>query len=163
MKEIKKVYGPYLVKSPKSHILGRKIVLTYFTDGTRKTLLYSRYLIEQKLGRSLKTEEQVDHIDGDKTNDSIENLQILDIKEHSRLDTRHVKKIEITCVRCGSKKLRAARDVDHNAKMGKAGPFCKPCAGKYGKEIQMGLAEKLPVQPRVEKEKRIYFRLKDNK
>lgn len=37
-----------------------------------------------KLGRMLRSNEHVDHIDNDKTNDSIDNLQILSRKENLR-------------------------------------------------------------------------------
>ena len=42
-----------------------------------------RYLLAVKLGRYLTDEEQVDHIDDDKTNDNIDNLQILTVKENA--------------------------------------------------------------------------------
>lgn len=38
---------------------------------------YARYLMSVKLGRKLTKDEHVDHIDEDKTNDDIDNLQIL--------------------------------------------------------------------------------------
>lgn len=41
------------------------------------TISYARYLMSIKLGRFLTREEEVDHIDNDPTNDSIDNLQML--------------------------------------------------------------------------------------
>ena len=41
------------------------------------TLTYARYLMCIKLGYILPTELEVDHIDDDKTNDDIDNLQVL--------------------------------------------------------------------------------------
>lgn len=50
----------------------------------RKTISYARYLMSVNLGRILNPEEHVDHIDGDKTNDDINNLQILTISENNK-------------------------------------------------------------------------------
>lgn len=41
--------------------------------------------METKLGRKLKDTEIVHHIDGDKTNNNINNLCLMTAKEHSRL------------------------------------------------------------------------------
>lgn len=49
----------------------------------RTTISYARYLMSIKLGRFLEKWEQVDHIDNDKTNDTIENLQILTTRENN--------------------------------------------------------------------------------
>lgn len=43
----------------------------------RTTIALARYRMAVKLGRMLRDDEQVDHIDNDKTNDDINNLQIL--------------------------------------------------------------------------------------
>ena len=59
---------------------GRKIVCLYkYESGKeiRKTTAYARYLMSVKLGRYLTADEEVDHIDEHKTNDTIDNLQIL--------------------------------------------------------------------------------------
>lgn len=46
-------------------------------------ILEHRLIVEQALGRYLTTEEQVDHINRDKTDNRIENLQVLDASTHS--------------------------------------------------------------------------------
>jgi len=48
-------------------------------------ILRSRYVMEQELGRLLKTEEQVHHINGDKTDDNPENLYLTNVVDHARL------------------------------------------------------------------------------
>lgn len=107
--------------------------------GYRKTTQYCRYLMEQHLGRQLEKWEQVDHIDGDFTNDDLSNLQVLDKRTHLYLDAVRVEPITLICDWCGSQFTRRAADHAHNKKMGRAGAFCsKSCVGKYGAYIQNG-------------------------
>ena len=53
-------------------------------DTKRSSTQYARYLLSVKLGRFLTKDETVDHIDGDKTNDNLDNLQILSSSENTR-------------------------------------------------------------------------------
>ena len=48
----------------------------------RTTISLARYKMAIKLGRMLDSNEQVDHIDNDKTNDDINNLQLLTPEEN---------------------------------------------------------------------------------
>lgn len=48
----------------------------------RTTISYARYLMSVKLGRFLKDDEHVDHIDHDKTNDTLRNLQLINRAEN---------------------------------------------------------------------------------
>ena len=68
---------------------GRRTIHLHNTQTDNRTMSYARYLMSVKLGRFLKPDEHVDHIDNDKTNDSIENLQLLSRKENTNkyLDT----------------------------------------------------------------------------
>lgn len=59
-------------------------VVILHDNGTRQTQSYPRYLMEQHLGRKLETWEQVDHIDEDPTNNSVDNFQILTVAENNR-------------------------------------------------------------------------------
>lgn len=63
----------YLLVCPDS----RKRVFMYNDHSDRFGMSYARYLMCVKLGRMLSDDEHVDHIDEDKTNDDIGNLQIL--------------------------------------------------------------------------------------
>lgn len=47
-----------------------------FNHGKRQ--LVARYLVEQVIGRSLETKENVHHIDGDPSNDELSNLYLFD-------------------------------------------------------------------------------------
>jgi hypothetical protein len=53
-------------------------------DRKARYIYLHRVLMENKLNRFLKKDEQVDHIDGDKENNTLSNLRILKIKDHQR-------------------------------------------------------------------------------
>lgn len=58
------------------------IVMNKTSDG-RKQIKYHRYLMEQKIGRILRDDEIVHHIDENKLNNDINNLQIMTRSEHN--------------------------------------------------------------------------------
>lgn len=108
----------------------------YYDDGSRGTTLYSRWLMSKHLGRTLDTIlETVDHIDEDPTNDTIENLQLLTLKENAvkgAVKGPQITWIVFNCPQCGNEARKNNRYVKNNKKQGKAGPFCsRSCAGKY--------------------------------
>lgn len=130
---------------------GRKRVYKKYKDGSAKVITYARYLMEEKLGRKLGKHETVDHIDRDKTNDVLDNLRVVGWSQHVSDDNPRAVKVEIICVLCGKKAMKDRRYIRHNAKLGKAGPFCsKSCSGKYGQMLQAGKLERFPVQSSVE-------------
>jgi DNA-directed RNA polymerase specialized sigma24 family protein len=64
---------------------GYKLVWTPMVNGQRKALLEHRVVMEEHLGRPLQTNEHVHHINGDKLDNRVENLQIIDPATHARL------------------------------------------------------------------------------
>jgi hypothetical protein len=78
--DIKKVLGPYVADKKTL----RKLVVIVFTDGSKTTMSNARWLMTQHLKRRLEDREHVDHIDGDPSNDHIENFQLLTPEENSR-------------------------------------------------------------------------------
>ena len=125
-----KVYGPYTRKD------GRQHIIYYDFNNIRRTQSYPRYLMEQKLGRVLDSTEHIDHINGDHTDNRIENLQILSQKENNQKATiEHGKEAKIysfTCPICNIKTSIPFRNYTRNQLVqGKKGPYCsKSCAGK---------------------------------
>lgn len=60
--------------------------MVWFTDGSGEK--YHRFLMEQQLGRKLKSDEIVHHKDGDRSNNDLDNLEIMSWGEHSALHRR---------------------------------------------------------------------------
>lgn len=136
-KKILKVYGPYTSKQD-----GRKRVFIRFNDLSGTTKSYARFLYEQRNGLIDKN-LTIDHIDEDRTNDKIPNLQPLTRRENIQKAWREGKHkpkdwFEGICSECGVSFIKANANIKHNLKQGKAGPFCsRNCAGIYGKRLQM--------------------------
>ena len=62
--------------------------------------LYHRWVVEQAIGRKLGRNEYVHHINGDKQDNRLENLQVLTPLEHNRLHNEKLPKTKI-CKVCG--------------------------------------------------------------
>lgn len=152
-----KVFGPYKRQD------GRQIVIVMDDNGKRRTVSYPKYLMEKHLGRPLDpTTETVDHWDSNFDNNDLSNLRIVPRDVHSGDDTRRVKPITFQCAVCGKSFERSPRLVRDKSKKGKSGPFCsRQCAGKYARQVQLKLLDKLPAQPYIESEyyKRKYMEL----
>lgn len=125
------VYGPYIATN------GRKFVVKIYPDKTRYSQWYSRYLMEMHLGRQLEPHETVDHINGDSTDDRIENYQIMSLEDNiDKSLVRFDSTINYQCVWCGSifKPTRHQRGARAEKK---AGPFCsRTCTGQYGASVR---------------------------
>lgn len=106
---------------------GRQVISCRRADGRLKDVLYSRYLMEQHLGRHLEPWEHVDHVDEDKTNDRLENLQVLsnsaNMKKHAKRK-RTVTMWAFKCPQCDTDFTAKASSVRYNKRKGCNGPFC---------------------------------------
>lgn len=102
-------YGPYIRKDGRKHMVIR-------LNGKNTTISYPRFLMQNAIGRPLDKDETVDHINGDFTDDRLENLQILSRSDNAKkyLDdfpNRKAKYLELTCSnpKCGKLFLRDER------------------------------------------------------
>ena len=86
------ILPPYDTDYNKAYLVtsqGRNSVCLYNSETKKRhTVSYARYLMSTHLGRFLDKDEHVDHIDNDKSNDVITNLQILSQLENNRKQAR---------------------------------------------------------------------------
>ena len=128
---MKKLYGPYKRKDNRQH------VIVVNEDGSRKTISYPKYLMEQTLNRVLVQDETVDHKDGDFNNNNPLNLQILSrasnaAKNFDDHPERRAKKVTLICVVCQKEFLRFERVYNRSLRRNSLGPFCsRQCQGKF--------------------------------
>lgn len=117
----------------------------YLKD-SKRVISYPRFLMEQKLGRVLRSNEQVHHIDGDPLNNDLDNLEVKLLGAHQR--EHNPSKYEdrvIVCAYCGkSFTWTAKQQRTHNANVHRKDRprsdkvFCsKHCSGAYGKSMQI--------------------------
>jgi len=69
--------------------------------GKRRYVLEHRLVMEQSLGRPLEEHETVHHIDGDKLNNDLSNLQLR--------AGRHGKGVSLRCLDCGSQNIESTK------------------------------------------------------
>ena len=74
----------YIVINPEN----RRNVILFNSRNDRTTISYARYLMSVHLGYIVPDEYEVDHRDDDKTNDDINNLQLL-TKEQNKLKQQY--------------------------------------------------------------------------
>lgn len=89
---------------------------------TRQTMSLARYLMSVKLGRKLTKNEQVGHINNDKSDDRIENLQILSIAENIKKSSKGRTTVELICGFCNKTFRREKRQL-HPSKANQS-KFC---------------------------------------
>lgn len=122
MKTILKARGPYTRPDT------RRIMVIYYEDGSRSTMTYARYLVLQS--QKLDAEEVVHHINEDKTDDRLENYEVLTNSEHVK---KHNPKqyVTLVCEYCGSSFTKLASWEKRQARKRTAGPYCsRHCQGK---------------------------------
>lgn len=113
----------------------RKRVYLIGYDGKRKGMLYARYVWEKHNNRMLPEGFTIDHIDEDKTNDSIENLQILSLLDNMAKNVEVRTKrgelhiiVKVICPICGKEFGYEKRNLSSHPN-----PCCsRSCGSKKG-------------------------------
>ena len=134
-------YGPYPLDS------GHLFFVVYYADGTKKSVLVHREIVEQRIGRMLTKEEVVHHINNDPSDNSFENLRIMTHAAHTKLhavERGGPEMVTLTCLYCRKSFTRSARRARDAAAQGKGGPFCgKSCSGKWAMANDPAMRERL--------------------
>ncbi len=103
----------------------------------RTTISYARYLMSVHLGRKLKKTETVDHINEDKLNDSLENLQILSNADNIKKSAKGRAMATLKCPVCSNFFTKEKRQT-HLIKGGN--PTCCSRKCSYKKQRKNKLA-----------------------
>jgi hypothetical protein len=102
------ILGPYKGSNGRAFLRIQK-------DGKWTSVNYSRYLMEQA-GFDLEGKE-VHHIDGDKTNDDLANLCVVDIEAH-KVEHGKLGRAEVECTECSLSYSVLRKDYNKNIKRG---------------------------------------------
>jgi hypothetical protein len=141
--KLKELYGCKNILGPYEGKDGRKRCVIYYEKGNTPSKSLSRVLMEDKLNRVLEPDEEVDHEDNDKTNDDINNLQILtseenklkhELKQFSDMLNYHI----LPCSYCGN--LFYLSNADYNQRIKNSDDLCcsRSCGSKYNATNQYG-------------------------
>lgn len=111
---------------------GRATLTLYNSQEDRSSTQYARYLLAVKLNRYLTSDEEVDHIDDDKFNNCISNLQLLSSKENrDKMNHRRgVSMVEYLCPVCEKVFSIKKRNSPLIVKYKKSATCSRTCGGK---------------------------------
>ena len=107
----------------------RRVVLLVRKDGSKTSTSYARYLMSCYLKRYLKKDEHVDHIDNNKLNDTIDNLQILSPADNNKKNRHKRTYMTLVCPVCNNSFTKESRQVNHKIKNGNNPTCSRRCGG----------------------------------
>lgn len=103
----------------------RRVCMLRNADGTTKSMSYAKYLYTSHYNCDVAEGDQVDHINRDKMDDRIENLQVISGTYNRQKDHKHKEMIIRVCPVCGTEFLFDKRNLPF-----KPNPCCsKRCGG----------------------------------
>ncbi len=127
-------------------------------------VLLHRIIMENHLGRLLNSGEVVHHIDEDKKNNNILNLQVLTALEHSKLHGMQIGRMmcDLKCPNCGKRFSRERRKT-HLIKTKVKSTCCSSsCRGQFSRKIQLGRLTIVQVESAISENILRVYNTKDN-
>ena len=137
---------------------GRAIVRLYNSEEDHSSTSYARYLMSVQHGFILPSDVEVDHIDGDRSNDSLNNLRVVTksmhrLKSSMNGDIPFASEERLTCPTCGTSFYRTKRYLNAKKLQGSADHFCsKSCSSTKVKSSDVALIRELDSQGKSTKE-----------
>ena len=126
-------------------------------------VLEHRIVVENHLGRLLNPTEVVHHVNHDKKDNRIENLEVLNTIEHLKLHglKQGRKWCHLRCPNCGIEFCKELRNT-HVVKKGSFTTCSPSCRGELSRKIQLGRETKTVEAAISENILYIFIRFKDN-
>lgn len=103
------VFTPWIYFGKPQDVLGYSTVYVKNKNGIHKVMREHRVIMENYLGRYLRSDEIIHHINGDKKDNNLLNLLIVNNKTHGVLHT--TKLITRFCKQCGSAFVKHLSEV----------------------------------------------------
>lgn len=89
----------------------RRVCILIANDGTKHSMSYAKYLYTSYYCCDVDKENHVDHINGDKMDDRIENLQVISSTYNKIKDHKHKEMIIRICPVCGKEFVFEQRNL----------------------------------------------------
>ena len=103
----------------------RRVATLRKPDGTLLSMSYAKYLYTSHHHCDVDKTDNVDHINGDKMDDRIENLQVISGKYNRQKDHKQKEMLILTCPVCGEEFLFEKRNL-----LSRPNPCCsRKCGG----------------------------------
>lgn len=154
MKEKRRCKYPfeeYYTKEPSYHTgIYRYQMLLYPYDESKSptTITYARYLYSVANSMKLDVNIHVDHIDGDRTNDMLSNLQLLQPNQNKlkfRIDNNIKPNMaHLRCPECDIVFIREKRNT-HLSKGGTYTACSRTCSGSISRALQINMHQKYSI------------------
>lgn len=90
----------------------RRVATLRKPDGTMTSMSYAKYLYTSYHRCDINKDDHIDHINGDKMDDRIENLQVLYAKKNIQKDHKQKEMLLLTCPVCGKEFLFEKRNLN---------------------------------------------------
>lgn len=101
-------------------------------------VLHHRVVVENHLGRLLESSEVVHHIDGNKKNNLLSNLEVMSVSEHARHHGQEIsrKYVDLKCPECGKEFIRE-KNQTHLQKGTSYTACSRSCSGKFSSKVRL--------------------------